>query len=106
MRLAVRDKYERLRARAGVPDGEPVATGSARVRGYVVRTVDLTTGDATVDVVLTSADLDAQGRAVSFRVELRWQNDDWRVLAPVNGDWGTAATPLGDLPAGLVTYGG
>lgn len=106
MRLATRDEYQRLRAQSGVPDGAPEQAGTARIRGYVVRAVDLDAGDASVEVVLTSTDLDAQGRAVAFRVELRWQNDDWRVVAPADGDWGTAATPLGTLPSGLVTYGG
>ena len=107
MRLATRDEYQRLRARAGLPDGAPVPTpDTATVRGFVVRAIDLTGGTGTVDVVLAAPPLDAQRRVVTFRVDLLWENGDWRVVAPANGDWGTAAAPLGDLPAGLVEYGG
>lgn len=107
MRLAVNDEYQRLRAQAGVADGEPVPTGgSAQVLGYVVRGIDLQDGTATIDVVLTSPDLSSSARSVAFGVELRWQNDDWRIVAPGNGDWGTAATTLGAVPDGLVEYGG
>ena len=107
LRLATRDEYQRLRARAGLPDGAPVpTTDAATVRGFVVRAVDLTGGTGTVDVLLAARPLDAQRRVVAFRIDLLWENGDWRVVAPANGDWGTAATPLGDLPAGLVEYGG
>jgi len=107
MRLTINDDYQRLRAQAGVADGEPVPTGgSAQVLGYVVRGIDLQDGTATIDVVLTSPDLSSSARSVAFGVELRWQNDDWRIVAPANGDWGTTATTLGAVPDGLVEYGG
>ncbi|MBI4943594.1 MAG: hypothetical protein HY830_22865 [Actinobacteria bacterium] len=107
MRLAVNDEYQRLRAQAGVADGEPVPTGGgAQVLGYVVRGIDLHEGTATLDVVLTSPDLSPSARSVAFRVEMRWQNDDWRIVAPANGDWGTTAMTLGAVPDGLVGYGG
>lgn len=106
MLLVTRDEYERLRAQAGSAPGAPAQQATARVAGYVVRALDLEAGDATVDVVLSSPDLDAEGRSVAFRVDLRWTQDDWRVVAPPGGDWGAVATPLGGLPAGLLTYGG
>jgi hypothetical protein len=102
MKLAVSDSYQQLRATTSVPDGEPVPGNDATVSGYVVRSYGDTA--ASVDVVLASSTLSSSGQFVSFAVSLIWQSDDWRVIAPPNGDWGSVSTTLGALPPGLQRY--
>ena len=95
MKLAIEDEYQRLRA-----SGQP--NGNAQVVGYLLVAYDASAANATVDVVVTSADL--AGQFISFRISLLWAEDDWRVLAPPSGSWGTVATTLGAPPAGLLDY--
>jgi hypothetical protein len=99
MKLAVEDDYQHLRASRA----QSQATGNARVAGYLINAYDADAGTATVDVVVTSPDL--AGRYVSFRVALVWSHDDWLVLAPPSGSWGSVATVMGPSPAGLLDYG-
>lgn len=99
MKLATQDEYQRLRTS---PAQSP-ESGNAQVAGYLINAYDADAGTATVDVVLTSPDL--AGRYVSFRVALMWSHDDWLVLAPPSGSWGSVATVLGAPPSGLLEYG-
>jgi hypothetical protein len=105
MKLLVTEQYEQLRVQYHVPDGEPIPTGDARVLGFRVTTFDAKAGRAWVDVILSSADLGSANRVVAFDVALRWAGDDWRVIAPSDGDWSSRATLLGSPPAGMVPYG-
>jgi hypothetical protein len=105
MKSAVAEEYEQLSTQYGVEDGDPIAGGDAQVLGYRVSTYDGDAGRAWVDVVLTSPQLGSSARVVEFSVELRWFGDDWRVVAPDDGDWSTAATLLGSPPAGMQAYG-
>jgi hypothetical protein len=104
MKLLVAEQYEQLRVQYHVPEGEPIPTGDARVLGFRVTTFDAEAGRAWVDVILSSADLGSSNRVVAFDVALRWA-DDWRVIAPADGDWSSRATLLGSTPAGMVPYG-
>jgi hypothetical protein len=103
MKLAVADEYQRLRATTPVADGEPIPGNDGSVLGYVIRSY--ADDAATVDVVLDSAQLQAQGQVVVFAIQLVRQSEDWRVVAPPSGDWGSVATTLGTPPEGLRKYG-
>jgi hypothetical protein len=105
MKAAVANEYQQLRAQYGVPHGEPIPGGDARVRGYRIATFDAGARRAWVDVALASAQLGSPTRVVDFTVELRWSEGDWRVVAPPDGDWSSRATLLGSPPAGLIPYG-
>ncbi|QKG20085.1 hypothetical protein ACTIVE_1721 [Actinomadura verrucosospora] len=49
---------------------------------------------ASLDLVSAGpGDSDMTVRAVT-RIQLQWQNDDWRVIAPPGGTWGGAAASL------------
>jgi hypothetical protein len=98
MKLALEDEYQRL----GTSTRQSARHGNAQVLGYRLVAYDPTVGNATVDVVVTSPDL--AGQDISFRVSLVWAQDDWGVLAPPSGSWGTVATTLGVPPAGLLDY--
>lgn len=98
MKLALEDEYQRL----GTSTTQSAPHGNAQVLGYLLVAYDPAVGNGTVDVVVTSPDL--AGQDISFRVSLVWAQDDWRVLAPPSGRWGTVATTLGAPPAGLLDY--
>lgn len=81
------------------------ATSAAgELAGYIVRTFDLTSGTAVVDVILSAPDLPADQRFLQVTVSLQWQKGDWRVVAPPRGDWASVSTPLASEPAGMLRY--
>ncbi|MEU7695244.1 hypothetical protein [Microbispora hainanensis] len=90
-----RTQYEERRQEAGLPEGSPL--GKAYVDEEAYRWQTYTRDAATVDIV--SAGPDPRGTTVraSTRIQVVWQNGDWRVVAPLDGDWGTMATPLKSL---------
>jgi hypothetical protein len=97
-------EYERLRAQTAVASGAPIPGADARIDGYRITRYGETSGTATVEVVVDSPTLSARQQLVGFAVSLQWSYDDWRVIAPARGDWGSVATELGSPPAGLLTY--
>src|SRR4051794_30665008 len=97
-------QYEALRAQTSVAAGAPIPGADARILGYRIALYGDTAGAATVDVVVASTSQGEHAGLVSFAVSLRWSYDDWRVLAPPDGDWGSVATLLGTPPAGLLSY--
>lgn len=105
MKSATAEEYEQLSTQYGVEDGDPIPGGDARVLGYRISTYDAGTGRAWMDVILSSPQLGSSTEVADFEVELRWAGDDWRVVAPDDGDWSTAATLLGSPPAGMQAYG-
>jgi hypothetical protein len=106
MKLAITDEYERRRAASGVDEGAPVPVPGTSIIGYVMAAYGPQSDSATVDVVITSTSLQPSGQSIAFHVGLLWQGDDWKVIAPPNGDWGSVATALGAPPPGLIQYGG
>jgi hypothetical protein len=97
-------QYEALRAQTAVASGAAIPGGDARILGYRIARYGDNAGAATVEVVVASTSRGAAAGLVSFAVSLQWSYDDWRVLAPPDGDWGSVATQLGTPPAGLLTY--
>ncbi|MCT9934518.1 hypothetical protein N5079_30365 [Planotetraspora sp. A-T 1434] len=90
-----RTNYEERRQEAGLPQGRPL--GKAFVDEEAYRWESYTSDAATVDIV--SAGPDPRGTTVraTTRIQVVWQDGDWRVVAPVDGDWGKMATPLKSL---------
>ncbi len=98
-----RTQYEQSRREAGLPNGS--ALGVAYVAEEAYRWQSYTPDAATVDLV--SAGPSPAGttvRAVT-RVQVVWRGGDWRVVAPLGGDWGNAAGPLTSLD-GYTTFEG
>ncbi|MBA9002869.1 hypothetical protein [Thermomonospora cellulosilytica] len=91
--LAVaRSAYERQREAANVSEGDPLGPGHAVIEAY--RWLAYSPDLATVDIV--SAGPGPHGTTVraSTRVQVKWDNGDWRVLAPPGGDWANSAILL------------
>ncbi|HEV2374064.1 MAG TPA: hypothetical protein VGS19_18145 [Streptosporangiaceae bacterium] len=87
--------YWQARSQAGVPAGQPL--GPAYVSEDAFRWVAYTPSAATVDVV--SAGPGGNGvtdRAVT-RIQVVWQRGDWRVVAPLGGEWSNDAAPVHSL---------
>ncbi|GII56100.1 hypothetical protein Pth03_44890 [Planotetraspora thailandica] len=90
-----RTTYEQNRQEAGLPPGSPL--GKAYVDEEAYRWQSYTPDAATVDLV--SAGPDPRGTTVRARtrVQVVWRDGDWRVVAPLDGDWGKMAAPLTSL---------
>ena len=99
------EQYERLRRQAGtaVRGGEPIPGNNATVAGYLLRSYDETAWTALVEVLLTAPDLGPR-QVVDFSLAMRWEDGDWRVLAPPNGDWAALARLLDEPPSGAQDY--
>lgn len=90
---SARDLYAKHRGRK--------ADGAALGRAYVVlegfRWQGFSPQAASVDVVSAGpGDSDVTVRAVT-RIQLQWQDGDWRVIAPAGGSWGGAASSIDSL---------
>lgn len=101
MKVLTDQQYQQLRATIGVEDGAPLPGGNAEVLGY--RVAAFAADSATVEVVMTSPDLG--GQVVRFGVVLRRSANDWQVVAPPRGDWGSVITTLSTAPDGTLRYG-
>ncbi len=87
--------YTQLRAAAHVRPGQPAGRGYATEAGYRFET--WTPADATVDI-LTAGPGDCCATVLaSTRIQVIWQREDWRVVAPRGGDWANAATAISSL---------
>jgi hypothetical protein len=75
--------------RPGGPAGKPTAAARA------FRLTAWTPAAATVQVV-TIAD-GADGRGVVTGLQVRWQNGDWRLVAPPGGNFAASASPVAAL---------
>ena len=83
------EAYGDVAPAAGVTNGEPIPSEGGWVAGY---RLELPSGvDRTVDVLIRQTDSDGQTGFTEYAVQLRWQQDDWVLVAPPWGDWRNAA---------------
>lgn len=83
---AVDADYDRRRLAAGVDDGQPLPDAHSELAGYRIESYDDTR--AFLRLLIASPGPDAQGTVlVDFRVEMRWADGDWRLVAPPDGQW-------------------
>jgi hypothetical protein len=88
----------------GAGPGLVVPRNDAKMVGYRITSYRQGGTTAVVEVVLSSPGMPT-GQVVDFTVSLQWLDDDWRVLAPPDGDWGSVATTLAAAPVGTRDYG-
>lgn len=84
----VAQQYQDERLQAGVADGEPVES-TVDILGY--RLEEFSPNSATVSVLSGSSQV-----RVAFRVDLRWIDGDWKMVAPAGGVWDSAASQVSD----------
>lgn len=90
---STRETYEKHRGDR--PDGEPLGRGYTVLEGF--RWLGYSLDAASVDLLSAGpGDSDVTVRAVT-RLQLRWQDGDWRVVAPPGGTWAGAAAPITSL---------
>ncbi len=90
---STREGYEKRRGNR--PEGEPLGRGYVVLEGF--RWLGYTPEAASVDLLSAGpGDSDVTVRAVT-RLQLRWQDGDWRVVAPPGGTWAGAAAPITSL---------
>lgn len=80
--------YARRRNEGGIADGAPLPVRSEFV-GYRVDAFDR--DSASVQVISKADDV-----TVGFSAEVRWDDSDWKLVAPQGGTWSGAAEVLGD----------
>ncbi|MEH1124721.1 hypothetical protein [Micromonospora sp. CPCC 206061] len=85
----VDSEYEGRRAEAGVAAGDPLPGTHASLAGY--RVESYTDQAAFLRLLIASPGPNAQGTVyVDFRIEVRWAEGDWRLVAPPGGRWQNA----------------
>lgn len=77
---------------------------TATVAGYVPISFQPARA-ASVDLVIGSLELALRRQYLSVRVSLEWSDDDWRLVAPPQGDWSTVTSTIDALPVGMHRYG-
>lgn len=89
----VRDSYKQQRSQTGAAAGAALGPVYAVEEGF--RWHGYTPDRAALDL-LTAGPGTSPGSTVRActRVEVAWRHGDWRVIAPPNGDWGNAASPV------------
>ncbi|NKZ03327.1 hypothetical protein [Actinomadura latina] len=93
LRDSTRDAYEQHRGDR--KDGEPLGRGYGVLEGF--RWLGYTPEAASLDLLSAGpGDSDVTVRAVT-RLQLRWQDGDWRVVAPPGGTWAGTAAPIKSL---------
>ena len=94
--------YQRRRANAGVRDGDPLPDTRAELAGYRIESYQ--NDSAFLRLLVSSPGPDARSTVyVDFRVEVRWTDGDWRVIAPVAGQWRNATGQV-PSPAGYAKF--
>ncbi|GAA1837743.1 hypothetical protein GCM10009735_86300 [Actinomadura chokoriensis] len=90
---STRETYEKHRGDRR--DGEPLGRGYVVLEGF--RWLGYSPAVASVDLLSAGpGDSDVTVRAVT-RLQLRWQDGDWRVVAPPGGTWAGTAAPIKSL---------
>jgi hypothetical protein len=85
----VDSEYEQRRAEAGVAAGDSLPETHASLAGY--RVESYTDQVAFLRLLIASPGTNAQGTVyVDFRIEVRWSDGDWRLVAPPGGRWQNA----------------
>lgn len=93
-----RADYDQLRRQAGVPAGQPAGRVYAVIEGF--RWGTYTPREATIELLSAGPDQQNGGSVrASTRIQLTRRDGDWRVYAPVGGDWGNAATQVPKPPS-------
>jgi hypothetical protein len=93
LRDSTRETYEKHRGDRR--DGEPLGRGYVVLEGF--RWLGYSPDAASVDLLSAGpGDSDVTVRAVT-RLQVRWQDGDWRVVAPPGGTWAGAAAPIKSL---------
>jgi hypothetical protein len=87
--------YEDLAGKAGVTPGAPVGRAYAVEEGF--RVESFSRDAATVDVVTAGPADDGTTVRVATRIQVVWRDNDWRVLAPPGGDWGSSAQTVSSV---------
>jgi len=75
----------------------------ARMTGY--QWAGYTPSDATADLVEEGPADDGTTICAAIQIQAQWVSGDWRVVAPVGGDWANSATQIGSLN-GYLTFPG
>lgn len=108
----VENNYETSRARYGLARGEPIAPDWQRavldqsgVWAYRIDGYDPSL--ASVNVLTRTVPRTGGGGPiyVNFSYTVRWVDGDWRLVAPLNGEWPRAASQLSTIPSGYVVLG-
>jgi hypothetical protein len=75
----------------------------ARITGY--QWAGYTPQDATADLVEVGPAGDGTTIYAAIQIQAQWLNGDWRIVAPVGGDWADSATQIGSLNGYLIFPG-
>lgn len=92
-------------------DLDAYGTGSAQVSGQSYARITgyqwagYTPSDATADLVEAGPADDGTTIYAAIQIQAQWQDGDWRVVAPVGGDWANSATQVGSLNGYLIFPG-
>jgi hypothetical protein len=85
MREQVARDYDTLRRQAQLPDGQPIGSLAATLRGY--RLTAYTPDDAAVAVLTQSGDGHGRLLLVAADVRMSWSGSDWALQAPPGGSF-------------------
>jgi len=89
----VESDYEQRRIQAGLALGEPLPDSQAALAGYCIDSA--TPSAVSLRLLMSSPGTAAQGVIyVAFRLEVRWTDRDWRLLAPPDGQWSNNTTQV------------
>lgn len=95
--------YAQLRAAAQVRAGQPAGQGYAAETGY--RFLAWSPAAATVDIATIGPTASGATVLAATRIQVVWQRGDWRVVAPLGGNWANAATAISS-PIGYTIFPG
>jgi hypothetical protein len=87
--------YAQLRAAAHVRPGQPAGRGYAVEAAY--RFVAWNAASSTIDIVSAGPGSNGTTVLASTRIQVTWQQGDWRVVAPPGGDWRNSAAAISSL---------
>ena len=84
--------YEQERQNKNIDSGEPLDAGSSNYAGFQIEHYDKSY--AAIHLLLVSKKTATTPEvSADFRVEVRWVDNDWRLVAPVDQSWESSASP-------------